>query len=159
MERGSAPFKIIEGDRGALSSLPTDEPTKIEGKKKKRGKKAQWSKTLFDDLVDIIISSDYCKQKLIFTNTKNQRNGEIYSKELAELTSKELTSARKEDVPYNITQLRTKFKKPISECKCLALRIKIGTRSVHVGSRKEVSQNNLNYNCTFLLPFTFKHDA
>jgi hypothetical protein len=92
---------------------------------KKPGRKTMWSQTLLDDLVDIIISSDYYKKKLIFTNTKNQRNGEIYAKVLAEL--KERAKTRKEEVPFNTTQIRTKFKKINSECKGVALRIKTST--------------------------------
>ena len=38
-----------------------------------------WSQSLLSDLVDIIISSEYYKKELIFTNTKNQKNGDIYS--------------------------------------------------------------------------------
>ena len=55
--------------------------------KKKTAKvtKAKWSQSLLSDLVDIIISSDHYKKKLIFTNTKNKKNGEIYEKILATL--------------------------------------------------------------------------
>lgn len=41
--------------------------------KNKGGRKAQWSQSLLGDLVDILISSDYYKKKLIFTNTNNQK--------------------------------------------------------------------------------------
>ena len=36
---------------------------------KKGGRKAMWSQSLLSDLVDIIISNEYYKKKLIFTNT------------------------------------------------------------------------------------------
>ena len=75
--------------------------------------------------MDIIISSEYFKKKLIFTNTKNQRNGEIYKRVLAELN--ERASAREEQVPFDYIQVRTKFKKVISECKSVALTIKTAT--------------------------------
>jgi len=52
---------------------------------KKGGRKAMWSQRLLSDLVDIIISSEYYKKKLIFTNTKNQKNGEIYAQILVTL--------------------------------------------------------------------------
>ena len=72
--------------------------------------------------MDIIISSEYYKKKLIFTNTKNQRNGEIYKNVLAEL--KERAATREEQVPFDYIQVRTKFKKVISECKSVALTVK-----------------------------------
>ena len=125
-------YQSDEDDSSSLSDIDKDDddggikPTKMEAKKKKRSRKAQWSQTLLNDLVDIIISSDYYKKKLIFTNTKNQRNGDIYAKVLAEL--KERAAARKEEVTYNIAQIRTKFKKIISECKGEALKIKTSSR-------------------------------
>lgn len=51
--------------------------TKKRGKKK-IGRKAQWSDSLLSDMIDIIVSSEYYKRKLSFTNTKNQKNGVIY---------------------------------------------------------------------------------
>ena len=64
----------------------------------KGGRKAMWSQSLLSDLVDIIISSEYYKKKLIFTNTKNQKNGEIYAQIL--VTLKERASERGEEVPF-----------------------------------------------------------
>ena len=42
-------------------------------------------------MVDILVNNDFYKRKLIFTNTKNQRNGEIYEiiKRIARKSSKE----------------------------------------------------------------------
>lgn len=74
------------------------------------------------DLVDIVISNDYFKTKLILTNTKNRKNGEIYKKVLVEL--KERAAVRNEEVPFDHVQLRTKLKKAIAECKKTALTIK-----------------------------------
>ena len=91
-------------------------------RKKKRGRKAQRSQTLLDDLVDIIISSEYFEKKLIFTNTKYQWNGEICKNILVEL--KECATAREEQVSFDYIQVRAKFKKVISECKSVALTIK-----------------------------------
>ena len=59
---------------------------------------------------------------MIFTNTKNQRNGEIYKNILAEL--KERAATREEQVPFDYIQVRTKFKKVISEYKSVALTVK-----------------------------------
>lgn len=38
-----------------------------------------------DDLIDIVVSNSNFKTKLIFINSKNQRNGSIYEKISAEL--------------------------------------------------------------------------
>ena len=93
--------------------------------KNKSGRKAKWSESLLGDLVDIVISNDYYKTKLILTNTKNQKIGEIYKKVLVEL--KERAAVRNEEVPFDHVQLRTKFKKAIAECKTTALTIKNST--------------------------------
>lgn len=94
--------------------------------KNKSGRKAKWSESLLRDLVDIVISNDYYKTKLILTNTKNQKNGEIYKKVLVEL--KERAAVGNEEVPLDHVQWRTKFKKAIAECKKMALTIKNSTR-------------------------------
>jgi len=62
-----------------------------ESKKKssgRPGRKAQWSNTLLNDLIDIIVTNEYFRRKLIFTNTKNQKNAEVYAKVLMELQSR-----------------------------------------------------------------------
>ena len=99
--------------------------SKKKASSKKGGRKAMWSQSLLSDLVDIIISSEYYKKKLIFTNTKNQKNGEIYAQVL--VTLKERASERGEKVPFTNIQLCTKFKKAIAECKKAALTIKTVT--------------------------------
>ena len=48
--------------------------------KKRVGRKAQWPESLLADMVDIIVTSDYFTRKLIFVNSKNQKNGEVYLK-------------------------------------------------------------------------------
>ena len=90
--------------------------------KKKAGRKAKWSNSLVDDMVDIVVNNDYYKKRLIFVNVKNQKNSEIYEKILKEL--KDRAISRGEDVPFTTKQLRTKFKKAIAECKKAALTIK-----------------------------------
>ena len=73
--------------------------------KKKPGRKAKWSDSLLDDLVDIVVNSEYYKKRLIFMNLKNQKNAEIYEKILKELKHVE---AREEKmyvlVLYNYVQ-------------------------------------------------------
>ena len=65
--------------------------------------------------------NDYYRNKLILTNTKNQKNGEIYKKVLVE------PAVRNEEVPFDHVQLRTKFKKAIAECKKTSLTMKTST--------------------------------
>ncbi|XP_065052177.1 uncharacterized protein LOC135681566 isoform X2 [Rhopilema esculentum] len=95
------------------------------GKKNKSGRKAQWDDSLLSDMIDIVVSSEYYKKKLIFTNTKNQKNGAIYGNVLEELKTR--ASARNETVPFTAVQLRNKFKKAVAECKKAALTIKSAT--------------------------------
>ena len=71
------------------------------------------------------MESEYFKKKLIFTNTKNQKNAEIYEKIISAL--KERANDRDEDVSFNVIQLRNKFKKLVSECKKAALLMKTAT--------------------------------
>ena len=48
--------------------------------KKKRGRKAQLIESHVADMVDVICSDDYFSRKLIFTNSKNTKNNEVYDK-------------------------------------------------------------------------------
>ncbi|XP_065054393.1 uncharacterized protein LOC135683145 [Rhopilema esculentum] len=119
-----------ESDDESLASGDEDEMLNIfKGKKSKRkkkpGRKAQWPESLLNNLIDIIANDDYFKKKLIFTNTRNRKNGEIYQKVLTELKSQ--SSIRNEECPYTAIQLRTKFKKSVAECKKAALLIKTGS--------------------------------
>ena len=92
---------------------------------KRPGHKPRWCSKILDDFVDIVDSSNEFKTKLIFTNTKNQRNGPIYAKIMDEL--KERASARGEKITMTINQMRTKFKKCVSQCKQAALTQKTAT--------------------------------
>ena len=94
----------------------------VKGSTKKMGRKAQWSDNLIGDLVDIIASNDYFKEKLIFTNTKNQKNSVTYGRVLDQLKIR--ANARDEEVSFSVVQLRNKFKKLVGECKKAALTIK-----------------------------------
>ena len=89
------------------------------------GRKAQWPEGLLNDLVDIIVNDEYFRKKLILTNTKSQKNYEIYQRVLLEL--KRCASEKNEACPYTAIQLRTKFKKSISECKKAAMLMKYAT--------------------------------
>lgn len=69
---------------------------------------------MLNDFIDIIVSSEYYKKKLIFMNTKMQRNGEIYTGILEELEKR--CAKRNEKVPFTVQQLRSKFKKCVGMC-------------------------------------------
>ena len=82
---------------------------------KKRGRRGNWSVDSLNDFIDIIVSDEY-KKKLIFTNTKNQRNASIYQNILTEFKR---CAKRGEDFEATIPQLRNKFKKCVSSAKKL----------------------------------------
>ena len=92
---------------------------------KKPGGKPQWCPKSLDDLIDIIANSTNYKTKLIFANTKNQKNGPIYVNILEELEAG--ASARGDKLSFTVNQLQTKFKKCISCCKQAALTVKTAT--------------------------------
>ncbi len=103
-------------------------------KKKKSGRKAHWSGNALDDFVDIIVNNAKYQRKLIFTNTKNHRNGYLYDEILKEL--KKRCSSRKEAIDFTIPQLRNKFKKCVAECKRIAMTIKTATGVKRVQEEK-----------------------
>ena len=92
---------------------------------KKWGRRGNWSMDSLNDFIEIIVSDEYNKKKLIFTNTKNQRNASIYQNILTEL--KKRCAKQGKDFEATIPQLRNKFKKCVSECKKAALTIKTAT--------------------------------
>ena len=71
---------------------------------------------------------------MIFTNTKNSKNAEIYANVLKDL------GQRYEDgsFPFSVDQLRNKFKKCISECKKIALTVKTSTGVKRVQDEKQL---------------------
>lgn len=112
-----------EEDEEDSSSEQAEERMRKDVKRtKKAGRKAKWTQTVLIDAVDIIIGSDYYKTKLIFTNVKTQKNGQIYAAILDQL--KVRCKARNENIQFTVPQLRSKFKKLISKCKRVALTIK-----------------------------------
>lgn len=94
-------------------------------KGKRPGRRPRWCPKVLDDFIDIVVNSNEFKTKLIFTNTKNQRNSPIYAKILDELKGR--ASARGDKFNMSIAQLRTKFKKCVSQCKQAALTQKTAT--------------------------------
>ena len=99
--------------------------SQVKDGKKKAGRNAIWSDSTLDDFVDIITSSECYKKKLVFTNSKNQKNGIIYDTILIEL--KKRCEQRNETINFTIPQMRNKFKKCVSECKHVAMTIKTAT--------------------------------
>ena len=114
-----------EGEEEENVDEEEEPPKKKKKKRAKRGPRGLWKQDLVDDLVDIIITNDYYQRKLIFVNTKNQQNGKVYEKVLKELKSR--AGGKGNSVPFTVAQVRTKFKKCISECKKAALTIKTAT--------------------------------
>ena len=102
-----------------------------EKSSKRPGQKPRWCSKSLDDFIDIVVSSNEFKTKLIFTNTKNQRNGPICAKILDQL--KERASARGDKFTMTVAQMRTKFKKCVSQCKQAAL-----TQKTATGRYKEI---------------------
>ena len=102
-------------------------------KKKEKGRRSVWEECHVNDLVDMICSSEYYK-KLIFTNTKNLKNAEIYGNVLKQL------GQRYEDgsFRFSVYQLRNKFKKCITECKKIALTVKTSTGVKRVQDEKQL---------------------
>ena len=76
---------------------------------------SQWSQWQLDDLIDVKINSEFYKGKLIFENTRITRNGQIYSEILKKL--KKMCDDRGEAVPFEVKQIRSKFKKCCAKCK------------------------------------------
>eukprot|EP00795_Rhopilema_esculentum_P014948 gene14948-6093_t len=72
-----------EDERGSFGSESEAEEAcnvLFEKRKKKAGKKSSWPMDITNDLVDVICDNEYFRKKLIFTNTKTSKNGEIYLK-------------------------------------------------------------------------------
>lgn len=100
--------------RKILKQFPAN---KIE--KQKVGRKSHWTTEQLDDLIDIIINNANFKEELIFHNTKFQRNSQMYEQILKKLEAR--CVERLEEFNFSVDQVRSKFKKCVSECKKLAL--------------------------------------
>ena len=119
-------FRLKELVNESASDEEEDNKTTEKGKEKKKpGRKSSWSSETTDDFIDIVVNNNYYQKKLVFTNTKNQKKGEIYEKVLSEL--KERAAKRGELIQFTVAQLRNKFKKCVSECKQAALTLKTAT--------------------------------
>ena len=76
----------------------------VKNGKKKAGPKVIWSDNTLDNFVDIITGSEYYKKKLIFTNSKNTKNGIIYDKILIEHRK---TCEKRNETKFTIPQMRS----------------------------------------------------
>lgn len=74
------------------SDLEEDENVvllKNSGKRKRRaGRKSTWRDVELDELTDVICSSDIFKRDILFTNSKNRKNGNIYEKVIENLSAR-----------------------------------------------------------------------
>lgn len=80
-------LKDLEDDDedGVLDEYDEEERKKSTKGRKNAGRKSPWSQQQLNDFVDIIVENEEYKQKLIFRNTKFQRNGELYERIKSEL--------------------------------------------------------------------------
>ena len=117
---GESELSESAGEDGAVLEV-------MKRKRKKPGKKSAWPNDITDDLVDVITSDEHLKRKLIFTNMKTTKNGELYSKAIRLVRDR--CRARGQEVNFASAQTRTKFKRCISECKKAALTCKTASGS------------------------------
>ena len=88
-------------------------------KKAKRRRKARWN----EDIIAIIVNDDEMVKKLIFTNTKKVSNSEVFKIVLTQLNEKYNATTRK-DFPFEVPQMKNKFKWCVSTCKKICLTVK-----------------------------------
>ena len=120
-----------EQDNDETESDDTDDALQLfvkKGKgaiKKESARKSKWPEKVLDDFIDIVVSSNSYKRKLIFTHCKSQKNGPIYEKILEELNVRAFS--RGEVITSTVPQLRSKFKKCVSVYKRAVLTQKAAT--------------------------------
>ena len=103
-----------ESEEEVEGEIPVEEPFK-KPRKGKKGRREQWAEHLADDFVDIILDNDKYKKKLLLTIVKNVKNGQFYNKVTGEL--KERCSERGAEFPFNVAQIRQRFKRCINICR------------------------------------------
>ena len=117
--------EVDDGDE----SLPTSSTPNTNGPKhplpkkqkhlKKKGRRAQWSEEIVDDLIDIICENEHLKRKLIFTNNKSQKNKDAHEKVVESLKAR--CEQREKQFPFTLAQTCIKFKGCIAICKRVAM--------------------------------------
>ena len=94
------------------------------GKGKKRiGRRATWKEDNITDMVNIIVNDDQLVKKLIFCNTKKASNTEAYEMVRKRLNV-EYNKTTGSDFPFQVQQMRNKFKSCISTCKQICMTMK-----------------------------------
>ena len=73
---------------------------------RKKVGKSSWKEEEIADIFDIVCNSEYYKKKIIFTNSKNSKNNDVYSKLKNHL--QEHVSARGQDLQFTVAKLRNK---------------------------------------------------
>ena len=90
---------------------------------KKKGRKCQWSETLVNDQVDIIVENGKYRQKLPMTNTKNAKNGQHLDCVVKEF--KERCVDWGKVFPFDmIRPILEKFHRCVVACRAAALKLK-----------------------------------
>ena len=108
---------------------------KKNSKKRKVGRKPQWSTILTEDLVDIILENDKFNEKLLLTNVKNSKNSQYYQQVINEL--KDRCKQRDSIFTYDLNQSRQKLKRCVSICREAALKIKTASGIQRFQDEKE----------------------
>ena len=70
-------------------------------------------------MIDIIVNNEKYKKRLIFTNVKKQKNTGVYDSILNEIKERYAGRNPESTFPFNVQQMRTKFKWCVSTCKKL----------------------------------------
>lgn len=114
--------------------ISSDESDDLEFEKPKRktarkskGRKGNWKESHIDDMIDIIVNNEKYKKRLIFTNVKKQKNTEVYDSILNEIKERYAGRNPESTFPFNVQQMRTKFKWCVSTCKKLSMTIRTAT--------------------------------
>ena len=92
-------------------------------RKKRIGRRATWKEDHITDMVNIIVNNDQLVKKLIFCNTKKARNTEAYEIVLKRLNV-EYNKTAGSDFPFQVQQMRNKFKSCTSKCKQICMTMK-----------------------------------
>ena len=101
------------------------EKFKVKSKKRCKGRKSTWPEQHVNDMINVICSNDNLTRKLIFQNTKNTRNGDLFKKVVED--SQKACQERGENFEFDVKQSRTKFKSCVSLCKTAAMTVKTAT--------------------------------
>lgn len=125
---------------------------KLKSKKKCKGRKSTWPEQHVNDMINVICSNDNLARKLIFQNTKNTRNGDLF-KSVVKDTQK-ACQERGENFEFDLKQARTKFKSCVSLCKTAAMTVKTAT-----GIQRFQDDKNLGQWFNQLYPFVKSRES